>query len=249
MPQEAEKLGTEKLRPSGKMIAPGIPLPDLRFIEEADLEELDLFKMPFDAVEKLDSFVGTIDRTLSRIDGLISRFDAKVTSPRAGVVQASKPKRGRSPVGSYSYEGQTPEDYCLECLERHYSKAHGLLEEAERFSLKKGRLTPEARERVRAAIKELVTAEEDLGTEIRDSELAKMLEEIKRQQRDLRKWMWTQRLSTTQEDVSKLREAIARAKSLVDLTYRAGERYHSELGECPTCVITFRGEKEKEERR
>jgi len=137
-------------------------------------------------------------------------------------------------LGTYSYQGQTPESYCLECLTRHYSKAHGLMEEGERFSLKHGKLVPEARQRVREAIKEIVTAEEDLGTKIREPKLAKVIDEIKVKQRDLRKWIWAKKLTTTQEDIGVLREAIDKTKELVDLTYKAAE-----INECPTCKPTI----------
>jgi len=133
-------------------------------------------------------------------------------------------------LGTYSYQGQTPEDYCVECLQRHYSKAHGLMKEGERFSRKGGKIVPEARQRVRAAIEEVVTAEEDLGTKIGEPNLAKVIDEIRVKQRDLRKWIWAEKLTTSQEDIGKLKGAIDKAKELVDLTYRAAEVY-----ECPTC--------------
>jgi len=105
------------------------------------------------------------------------------------------------------------------------------LEEGERFSLKYGRLIPEARQRVRSAITEIVTAEEDLKTKIRDPKLAKVMDEIKVKQRDLRKWVWAEGLTTTQEDIGSLGNAITQAKELVDLTYEAAELE----GNCPTC--------------
>jgi len=130
---------------------------------------------------------------------------------------------------------------CLECLYRHYTKALGLLEEAERFSLGKGEVTPEARQRVHLALKEVVTAEEDLGTPIRDPDLARMLDEIKVKQREFRKWVWAERLLTTQKDIYKLREAISRMQEVVELTRRAAEYYDSKHGECPLCKrVDFR---------
>jgi len=133
-------------------------------------------------------------------------------------------------MGTYSYRGQTPESYCIECLVRHYSKVHGLMKEGERFSLKSGKLVPEARQRVRAAVEEMVTAEEDLGTEIKDEKLKKIIDEIDVKQRDLRKYIWAERLTTSQEDIESLGGAIDRARELVDLTYRAAM-----IAECPHC--------------
>ncbi|MEM4429667.1 MAG: hypothetical protein QXM08_00705 [Thermofilaceae archaeon] len=138
-------------------------------------------------------------------------------------------------VPSPSYPGQTKESYCLECLTRHYLKALGLLEEAERFSINVGEITPEARQRIEMALKEIVTAEEDLATPVGDPELAKMIDEIKAAQREFRKWMWAERLLTTQRDLAKLREAISRMKRIVDLTKRAAEYYDSRYGRCPYC--------------
>ncbi|MCD6325800.1 hypothetical protein J7L97_05885 [Candidatus Bathyarchaeota archaeon] len=183
---------------------------------------------PLKIIDELNSAIERIDGTIKKLDEGFKTVDEKLTGNPPIPPATAYEKRGHT--GSYSYKGQTPEDYCLECLQRHYSKALGLLEEAERFSLKHGKLTPEAKERVRMAIKEIVTAEEDLGTEIRDPELGRMLDEINVVQRDLRKWMWAERLTTTQEDISKLREAIRKAKGLVDLTYKASERYHSKFG-------------------
>ncbi len=126
------------------------------------------------------------------------------------------------------------------CLSRHYLKAYGLLEEAERFSLGKGEITPEARQRVELALKEIVTAEEDLGTEIRDAELARMLDEIKVKQREFRKWVWAERLLTTQKDLSKLREAISKMKDIVEKTRRASEYYDEKYGRCSYCEMLAR---------
>lgn len=143
----------------------------------------------------------------------------------------------RTPLGSnLSFKGQTADDYCLECLTRHYSKAYGLLDEGKRFALKEGKITPEARERIRQAITEIVTAEEDLGTKVSDPELKKMLDEINVKQRELRKWMWSNRLPTTNEDLNALEEAINKSKELVDTTYKVAEmKLKKEPGECTTC--------------
>ena len=125
-------------------------------------------------------------------------------------------------------------------MSRHYLKAVGLLEEAERFSINKGEITPEARQRIEAALKEIVTAEEDLGTEIRDAELARMIDEIKARQREFRKWTWTERLLTNQRDISKLKEAISRMKDIVETTRKAAEYYDSKYGRCSYCEMLAR---------
>ncbi len=116
------------------------------------------------------------------------------------------------------------------CLSRHHIKALGLLEEAERFSINKGVITPEARKRIEAALKEIVTSEEDLKAPVRDPELARIIDEIKAKQREFRKWVWSEGLLTVEDDLNKLREAIRRVDYLVDLTRKASELYDLKYG-------------------
>ncbi|MEM1522285.1 MAG: hypothetical protein QXU69_04625 [Thermofilaceae archaeon] len=202
---------------------PSPPLPPL--------QPEDLLYLPMRLVEELDS-------RLRKLDEVLREFDSRVLSrqpeqlirwPTAGA------EHREEYVYSPSYPGQSPESACLECLTRHYLKALGLLEEAERFSINRGEITPEARQRIELALKEIVTAEEDLAAPVRDPELARMIDEIKAVQREFRKWMWTERLLTTQRDLAKLREAISRMKWIVDLTRRAAEYYDSRYGRCPYC--------------
>ncbi|MEM3775018.1 MAG: hypothetical protein QXX92_08510 [Candidatus Bathyarchaeia archaeon] len=206
-----------------------LPLPKIPENPAEILEE------PLKLLENFDLTVQRIDKALKSFDNLFASADSRLLS------KLPEPVVGRAEhVASPSYPGQSPESYCLECLSRHYLKAFGLLEEAERFSLGKGEITPEARQRVEAALKEIVTAEEDLGTEIRDSELARMIDEIKARQREFRKWTWTERLLTTQRDVSKLKEAISRMKDIVEKTKRAAEYYDSKYGRCSYCEMLAR---------
>jgi len=121
------------------------------------------------------------------------------------------------------------------CLERHYAKAHGLLEEAERFSLKHGRITPEAREKIRRAVEEIVTAEDDLGTRVEDEDVGKLVEEVKVMQRDVRKWMWARGLTTVSESIDDLRAAKEMVKRLLDKVYEAAEKYRAKYGRCMYC--------------
>ncbi|MEM3753816.1 MAG: hypothetical protein QW778_04420 [Candidatus Micrarchaeaceae archaeon] len=195
----------------------------------------ELLEEPLKVIEDFDLTVQRIDRALKSFDNLFASADSRL------LAKLPEPVVGRAEhVASPSYPGQSQESYCLECLSRHYLKAIGLLEEAERFSLGKGEITPEARQRVEAALKEIVTAEEDLGTEIRDSELARMIDEIKARQREFRKWTWTERLLTTQRDVSKLKEAISRMREIVETTRKAAEYYDSKYGRCGYCEMLAR---------
>ncbi len=195
----------------------------------------EILEGPLKLVENFDSTIQRIDEALKSFDDVFALADSRLLS------RPTEPMVGRAEhVASPSYPGQSPESYCLECLSRHYLKAVGLLEEAERFSLGKGEITPEARQRIEAALKEIVTAEEDLGTEVRDAELAKMLDEIKARQREFRKWTWTERLLTTQRDVSKLKEAISRMREIVETTRKAAEYYDSKYGRCSYCEMLAR---------
>ncbi|MEM4667379.1 MAG: LAGLIDADG family homing endonuclease [Thermofilum sp.] len=121
------------------------------------------------------------------------------------------------------------------CLQRHFTLAHGLLEEAERFSLKHGRITPEAREKIRRAVEEIITAEDDMRVVPEDREMARLLDEIKIMQRDLRKWMWTRGLPISSESLDDLREAKRRLEELIKKTYEAAEIYRRRYGTCPAC--------------
>jgi hypothetical protein len=195
----------------------------------------EILEGPLKLLENFDSTIQRIDKALKSFDNVFASADSRLLS------RLPEPVVGRAEhVASPSYPGQSPESYCLECLSRHYLKAVGLLEEAERFSINKGEITPEARQRIEAALKEIVTAEEDLGTEIRDAELARMIDEIKARQREFRKWTWTERLLTNQRDISKLKEAISRMKDIVETTRKAAEYYDSKYGRCSYCEMLAR---------
>jgi hypothetical protein len=190
----------------------------------------EILEEPLKLLDGFNSIINKIDAALKSFDNVLSSADSQLLS------SLPKPVVDRTEhVASPSYPGQSSESYCLECLSRHYLKAIGLLEEAERFSINKGEITPEARQRIEAALKEIVTAEEDLGAEIRDAELASMIDNIKAKQREFRKWMWTERLLTTQRDISKLKEAISRMKDIVEATIKAAEYYDSKYGRCSYC--------------
>ncbi|MEM2196341.1 MAG: hypothetical protein QXY41_05930 [Thermoproteota archaeon] len=185
---------------------------------------------PLRMIENLDSMIMGFDELLRKVDD-------KLLYRSIELIEVRDRRRERREVPSPSYPGQSPEDYCLECLMRHYLKALGLLEEAERFSINRGEITPEARERIELALKEIVTAEEDLGTRVRDIELARMIDEINAKQRAFRKWLWSERLLTTQKDIGKLKEAIVRMKEIVDLTRRAAEYHDFKYGKCGYCEM------------
>ncbi len=110
-------------------------------------------------------------------------------------------------------------NYCLECLQRHYEKAHGLLEEAERFSLGERKLTPEATQKVRKAVEELVTSEDDLDSTGAPPEVRAKLDEIKVKMRDVRKDAWRDRLSFEGAPLDALGKAKAGVDDLLRRTY------------------------------
>ena len=141
-----------------------------------------------------------------------------------------KELKQEQPRGQVSYQGQTAESYCLECLAKHYGAAVRLLEEARDFSMREGKVTPEARRKIRKVIEEIAGSEDDLGVESRDREFNDMLNKIREKQRELRKWLWSSRLPTVEEDASKINEAISKAKELTDLVYQAAEMYERKFG-------------------
>jgi hypothetical protein len=161
----------------------------------------------------IDSVIREIDITLRSLDGAL-RMNPTFELP---------PLETRQEVPSPSFPGQSPIDYCFECLSRHYEKALGLLEEAHRFSLSAGRVTEGAREKIRKAFHEIVTSEDDLGTRADDPEVKPILDEIKVKVREFRKWLWASGLLTHETDVRKLEEAINRFRAIVDLTWKGAE--------------------------
>jgi hypothetical protein len=164
-------------------------------------------------VLEVDGVIREIDTTLRSLDGAL----------RMNPVFELPSLETRQEVPSPSFPGQTPMDYCLECLSRHYEKALGLLEEAHRFSLSAGRVTEGAREKIRKAFHEIVTSEDDLGTRVEDPEVKPVLDEIKVKVREFRKWLWASGLLTHETDVRRLEEAINKFRSVVDLTWKGAE--------------------------
>ncbi|MEM0261767.1 MAG: hypothetical protein QXN17_03835 [Nitrososphaerota archaeon] len=191
----------------------------LKVLENPD----EVLKVPLRLIEDLDSII-------KKLDNALNEFDNKI-------IYKSIYEQRETGVFSPSYPGQSKEDACAECLERHYAKAHGLLEEAERFSLKYGKITPEAREKIRRAIEEIVTAEDDLGTNVKDEEFKKALDEIKVLQRDIRKFMWAKGLTTVSNSIDDLRIAKDMVKRLLDKAYEMAEKYRIKYGECPACNV------------
>jgi hypothetical protein len=162
---------------------------------------------------EIDGFIREIDVTLRSLDETL-RMNPTLELP---------PLESRQEVPSPSFPNQSSEDYCFECLSRHYEKALGLLEEAHRFSLSAGRITDGARDKIRKAFHEIVTSEDDLGTRVEDPEVKANLDEIKVRVREFRKWLWASGLLTHETDVRKLEEAINRFKAVVDLTWKGAE--------------------------
>jgi hypothetical protein len=164
-------------------------------------------------VLEIDGVIREIDTTLRSLDGAL----------RMNPVFELPPLETRQEVPSPSFPNQSSEDYCYECLSRHYEKALGLLDEAYRFSLSAGRVTDGAREKIRKAFHEIVTSEDDLGTRVEDPEVKANLDEIRVRIREFRKWLWASGLLTHETDVSKLEEAINKFRSVVDLTWKGAE--------------------------
>lgn len=154
-----------------------------------------------EAISGIEEAAKTVDGKLKEIDSaFLSGFPPKGAMPR--------------PEGK-----EISVNYCGECLSRHFSKAHGLLEEAERFSLKEGRLSAEAAEKVRKAVEELVTSEDDINTTRAPPEIRVKLNEIKDRMRDIRKEMWASKLSFEGSSLDSLRKAKAGVEDLVKRNY------------------------------
>ena len=154
-----------------------------------------------EAISGIEEAAKIVDGRLKEIDSaFLSGFPSKGAMPR--------------PEGK-----EISVNYCLECLQRHHSKAHGLLEEADRFSLKEGKLTPEAAQKIRKAVEELVTSEDDIDTTRAPPEIRAKLNKIKDRMRDVRKQMWADRLSFEGAALDDLKKAKAGVENLTKLTY------------------------------
>ena len=174
-------------------------------------------------IENINDMVQNIDGALKDIEENLRTLDSNLLNISP---PTPTPKPSQETFTGQPSPNQTQEEYCFECLERHFSKAYGLLEEADRFSLKTGKLTPEATIKVRKAIEELVTAEDDIGnTVFRNPELRKMADQIKDKMRDIRKKAWSKRLSLGMATLEDLREVKAEFDKLRNMTYQAALIY------------------------
>lgn len=122
---------------------------------------------------------------------------------------------------SLSWKGQSSEDYCFECLVKHYSAVVRYLEEAWDF-LSRGDVGP-AKSKVRRAIMEIVGSEDDLGTTTTNPSVQKALDDIRIHQRALRKWIWAKGLHVS-PTLEGLKEAIGKAKGLLEKVYAYYEK-------------------------
>jgi len=189
------------------------------------LEKPESLLEPLKIVEELNQAILKIDEQVKKFDSTILNFDEKLMNiPEIPEIERATDEF--SAGASYSYQGQTPESYCGECLERHFSKAIGLLEEAERFSLKEGRLTRPAVEKVRRAIQEIVTAEDDIRPQSFKSEaFRKMIDQVAAKMREVRKLSWAKKLTTVGASLEDLREVKREFEKLRDLAYKAATVY------------------------
>jgi len=185
---------------------------------------------------------------------VIKKYEEKILpSGSSSAVEELEEEKSEVTWGDVSFQGQSRVSYCLECLQKHSYKALGLAEEALSFSRPKGEITEPAREKIRKAIKELVTAEDDLGVESRDEEINNRLKNIGIMMRDIRKWAWSVNLPTTQKDIAYVEELVNRLRYLAEYVDATAELYYKKFPEeeCPVCKIVdeleeFIKEKKKE---
>jgi len=126
-----------------------------------------------------------------------------------------------------SYEGQSDESYCAECLVSHYSTVYGLLEEAYRLSINEDKLNNESLNRVKEALKELKTSLYDLGSVKTD-----WTDEFRSKVRELRKkYLLPILADPSRKDL--LKDAMEYAKSLFDRAVEVlqQEKQRESLGE------------------
>lgn len=131
-----------------------------------------------------------------------------------------------SDEGYLSFAGQSRENYCLECLNKHYSTALKYIEEAEDRSLKSGQ---GVQDKVRVALKEIAGSEDDFGLSD-DPDFQRSLDKVKGVQRAIRKKIRAKNLTTINTSKEDLREIKNDLQGLLNETYKLAEEAGPEAG-------------------
>lgn len=189
-------------------LLPPLPSPT-RILDVISSEEV------VEGISRFFKVIKDVDRKIYELDNAFRKLDNIL---QGDVISAAEEMFGTyetESVAGYtgetkSYEGQSDESYCAECLVSHYSTVYGLLEEAYRLSINEDKLNNESLSRVKEALKELKTSLYDLGAVKTD-----WTDEFRAKVRELRKkYLLPILADPSRKDL--LKDAMDYAKRLFD---------------------------------
>lgn len=206
---------------------PEPPLPELPEPVEI-LEEFDA------AIQQVDAAVKQIDTRVKTVEMKALSIDKRFSFARR-IQPVTKKKLEGKPETGKTFEGQSDEAYCLECVEGHTMNALTEMRHAiDRFRTA-GKMTDGVTEKVRVAISEIQGIKEDIkNTKNASSDVKKGLDEMLDEARWVRKEFGISGGLTrgvgSMEDLEELRERI------VAMNLKAYEL----VEQCPSCKILSR---------
>jgi len=194
---------------------------------------------PMEALEEAEITITNMEKTLSGVDQKVKEVDQKILNfdkrfSAANVLKTRQPifvtETPLTPASGKTFEEQSDESYCLECIEGHSMKSSTEIEHAiDRFR-SAGKMTSGVTEKVRASIKALQGIPEDVkNTTDASPEVKEGLDEILNEVRWIRKEYGISGGLTrgigTMEDLEALRTRI----TAINL------KAYELVEKCPTC--------------
>lgn len=197
-----------------------IDLPDpMQFLEEAEI-----------TLSNIEETISGVEQKAKEIDKKVLTFDKRFSA--AKVLETRQPIKTETPASGKTFEGQSDESYCLECVEGHTMGSLTEIGHAiDRFR-SAGKMTSGVTEKVRVAIQKLQGITEDItSTENASPDVKEGLDEILDEVRWIRKEHGISGGLTrgigTMEDLETLRTRI----SAINL------KAYELVEKCPSCKI------------
>lgn len=191
---------------------------------------LDLLEQVESAIEDVEGNVTEFDRKVRDFELKATHIDRKFSLPAPPKKPPEKPEK-KNPESGRTYEGQSDEAYCLECVEGHTMTGLTEMRHATDRFRSAGKMTDGVTEKVRAAIRALQGIPEDVkSTENASPEVKKGLDEILDEVRWIRKEFGIsgKGLTTGNGNMQDLEELRNRILILQNKAYSLVEK-------CPTC--------------
>lgn len=138
-------------------------------------------------MEEAETSINDFDSRIREMDLKLSGMDRKFSVPKVPLTQKTTVKE-TIPASGRTFQGQTDEAYCLECLEGHTMTALTEMRHALDRYRASGEMTSGVAEKVRVALAELMGITEDVkNTKDASPEVKKGLDEILNEVRWIRK--------------------------------------------------------------